>query len=71
MNTSGGSSDLGGSGYGGPAAGAGLSTVASFWNWGVNLATLATEPVASGVSTTATFNAPDTDSYVTVAAVFQ
>ncbi|HUN92924.1 MAG TPA: IPT/TIG domain-containing protein [Burkholderiaceae bacterium] len=70
MNTSGGSSDLGGTGFGGPAAGNGLAQVAQMWNWGINLATLATEPVTSAASVAATFNAPDKDSYVTVGVVF-
>jgi hypothetical protein len=70
MNTSGGSSDLGGSGYGGPAAGSGFKQVAQLWNWGLNLATLETAVVTTAESTAAVFNAPDTDSYVTVSAVF-
>jgi len=70
MNTSGGSSDLGGSGYGGPAAGTGFTPVAQFWQWGVNLATLETALITSAQSTAAVFDAPDTDSYVTVAVVF-
>jgi len=70
MNTSGGSSDTGGSGYGGPAAGSGLTQVMALWDWGVNLATFATRSVTGAESVTGTFNAPDTDSYVTVAAVF-
>ncbi|MGO9991038.1 MAG: hypothetical protein ACLPTF_00790 [Steroidobacteraceae bacterium] len=82
MNTSGGSSDLGGSGYGGPAAGGSFTQVAQFWNWGVNLATFETAVIPSfnladggtGAPTTesfaALFSAPDTDSYVTMAAIF-
>lgn len=70
MNTSGGSSDLGGSGFGAPGAGAGFVQRGQLWNWGVNLATLETESIASATSTAAVFDAPDTDSYVTVAAVF-
>ena len=70
MNTSGGSSDLGGSGYGGPAAGSGFKQVAQLWNWGLNLATLETAVVTTAESTAAVFDAPDTDSYVTVSAVF-
>jgi hypothetical protein len=71
MNTTGGSSDLGGSGFGGPSAGTGFTPVATMWNWGTNLATFETAPVTAAGSVAALFNAPDTDSYVTVAAVFQ
>jgi hypothetical protein len=70
MNTSGGSSDLGASGYGGPATGRGYTPVAQFWNWGLNLATLETAAVTTAESAAAIFNAPDTDSYVTVSAAF-
>ncbi len=70
MNTSGGSSDTGGSGYGGPTVGPNLTQVASLWNYGANLATFATATVTSAESISATFNAPDTDDYVSVAAVF-
>jgi hypothetical protein len=82
MNTSGGSSDIGGSGYGGPAAGSDFTQVAQFWNWGLNLATFETAtipsfyladggPYAPTTESIATlFSAPDTDSYVTVAAIF-
>ena len=70
MNTSGGSSDLGGSGYGGPAAGSGFAQVAQFWNWGLNLATFETAAVTTAQSAAAVFDAPDTDSYVTVSAAF-
>ena len=70
MNTSGGTSDIGGSGYGGPAAGSGLTTVASVWKWGVNLATFATASVSGTGTTSALFSAPDTDNFVTVAALF-
>jgi hypothetical protein len=71
MNTSGGSSDLGGSGYGGPSAGSGFSPVGTLWNWGVDLATFESESVTAAGSVAGLFNALDTDSYVTVAAVFQ
>jgi hypothetical protein len=71
MNTTGGSSDLGGSGYGGPSVGSGFTSVATLWNWGVDVATLETEPVTAVGSVAGLFNALDTDSYVTVAAVFQ
>jgi len=70
MNTTGGASDTGGSGFGGPAAGSGLTQVATMWDWGATLATFATASVTGAESVSSTFNAPDTDSYVTVAAVF-
>jgi hypothetical protein len=70
MNTSGGSSDTGGSGYGGPAVGTGMTQVSMLWDWGVNLATFATAAVPGTASVSSTFDAPDTDSYVTVTAVF-
>jgi hypothetical protein len=70
MNTTGGTSDTGGSGFGGPAAGSGLTQVATMWDWGATLATFATASVTGAESVSSTFNAPDTDSYVTVAAVF-
>lgn len=71
MNTSGGSSDTGGTGFGAATAGTGLTTVPNAtWNWGANLMTFATATVTSAESITATFNAPDTDNYVSVAAVF-
>jgi hypothetical protein len=70
MNTSGGTSDTGGSGATGPAAGTGLTQVGTYWDWGGNLATLATETRSGAGTAAASFNAPDTDSYVTVAAVF-
>jgi hypothetical protein len=71
MNTSGGSSDTGGSGYGGPGAAPGFTQVTQCWNWGLNLATFETATVENPGSAAARFNAPDTDSYVTVEAVFQ
>jgi hypothetical protein len=70
VNTSGGASDLGGSGYPGPAAGSGMTPVATFWDWGATLATFVTASVTSAESVSSVFNSPDTDSYVTVAAVF-
>jgi hypothetical protein len=70
MNASGGTSDTGGSGFGGPAAAGGMTQVATLWNWGANLATLATLPVTGAESVTSLFSAPDLDSYITVAAVF-
>jgi hypothetical protein len=70
VNTSGGTSDTGGSGAAGPAAGSGMTPIATFWDWGQNLGTFVTATVTSAESISAVFNAPDTDSYVTVAAVF-
>jgi hypothetical protein len=70
MNTSGGSSDTGGSDFGGPAAGTGFTQVTQMWNWGVNLGTFELAAVPSAGNVAALFNAPDTDSFVTVAAVF-
>lgn len=70
MNTSGGASDTGGSNFPGPAAGSGMTPVAVFWDWGQNLGTFVTATVTGAESITAVFNSPDTDSYVTVAAVF-
>ena len=70
VNTSGGASDLGGSGYPGPAAGSGMTPIATFWDWGATLATLVTANVTTAESVSSVFDAPDTDSYVTVAAVF-
>jgi hypothetical protein len=70
MNTTGGASDTGGSGFGGPAVGSGMTQVATMWDWGATLATFATASVTGAESVSSAFNAPDTDSYVTVAAVF-
>jgi len=70
VNTTGGTSDTGGSGASGPAAGSGMTSVGNFWDWGANLATFATASITSAESASAVFNAPDTDSYVTVAAIF-
>ena len=70
VNTSGGISDTGGSGAPGPAAGSGMTSQGAFWDWGANLATFVTASISSAESASAVFNAPDTDSYVTVAAVF-
>jgi hypothetical protein len=75
MNTSGGTSDTGGSGFGGAAAGTGMTQVnPPLWNWGVNLATFVTANVTSAESISSTFSAPDTgstvDNFVTVAVVF-
>jgi hypothetical protein len=71
MNTSGGASDTGGSGRGGPTAGSGMTQVGTMlWNWGANLATFETASVTGAESISSTFNSTGTDSYVTVAAVF-
>ena len=70
MNTSGGTSDLGGSGAPGPAAGSGSNQVGMLWNWGANLATFATGTVTAAESSSSLFSAAHADSYVTVAAAF-
>jgi len=70
MNTSGGSSDLGGSGYGYPSVGTDMSAVSDFWSWGVPLAIFATKNVNEVGDVAPTFSAPDKDDYVTVTAVF-
>lgn len=70
MNTSGGNSDTGGSGFGGPAAGAGFLPRTMVWDWGTNLATLETSSIAVAGNAAPLFNAPATDAYLTVAAVF-
>ena len=70
MNTTGGDSDTGGSGFGGPAAGAGFVPRTVLWNWGTNLATLETSSITAAGNAVPLFNAPNTDSYLTVAAVF-
>jgi hypothetical protein len=72
MNTSGGASDTGGSGYGAPTAGTGFTPVLQCWDYGVNLATLETATV-TGTSVDVTFTPPandDLDAWATVAAVF-
>jgi IPT/TIG domain len=70
MNTSGGASDTGGSGFGGPAGGTGFLPRTMVWEWGAKLATLETSSIADAGSAVPLFNAPSTDSYLTVAAVF-
>lgn len=70
MNTSGGVSDTGGSGFGGPAAGTGFLPRTVVWNWGTDLATLETASVTAAGNVAPLFNSPNTDSYLTVAAVF-
>ena len=70
MNTSGGTSDLGGSGFGGPGAGTGFLPRMMIWDWGTNLATFETSSINAAGNAAPLFNAPNTDSYLTVAAVF-
>jgi hypothetical protein len=70
-NTSGGASDTGGSGFGGPTAGNSMTQVTQLWDYGVNLGTFATREITSPGNVAATFNAPDTDSYVTIQAIFR
>jgi hypothetical protein len=70
MNTFGGISDTGGTGFGGPTAGNGMAQVEMSWNWGTNLATLATASVTGAESVSSLFSASGAGSYVTVAAAF-
>jgi hypothetical protein len=71
MNTDGGTSDTGGTGFAGPTAGNGMTQVEMSWNWGVNLATFATASVTGAESVSSVFSASGPDSsYVTVAAAF-
>ena len=70
MDTSGGTSDIGGSGAPGPAAGTGLTQEMTLWTWGKPLATFATGTITSAESFTSVFSASHVDSYVTVAAIF-
>ncbi len=70
MNTSGGDASMGGSGFGGPAAGAGFMQRSMLWDWGFNLATFETMSMTSSGNGAPLFDAPDTDDYATVAAVF-
>lgn len=70
MNTSGGVSDTGGSGFGGPAASEGFLPRTMVWEWGTKLATFETASITAGGDAGPRFNAPNLDSFVTVAAVF-
>ncbi len=70
MNTFGGNSDTGGTGFGGPTAGNGMTQVEMSWNWGANLATLATASVTGAESVSSLFSASGAGSYVTVVAAF-
>jgi hypothetical protein len=78
MDTDGGGSDVGGSGYCAVPAGTGFAQVLQFWNWApvgqaaCNLATLETRTMNSAASPPGTFTTPHlADPYVTVSAVFQ
>jgi len=66
----GGTSDTGGTGFGGPTAGSGMTQVLMSWNWGANLATLATASVTGAESVSSLFSASGAGSYVTVVAAF-
>jgi hypothetical protein len=73
MNTSGGASDTGGSGFGAPSAGTGFTQVLQCWNYGINLATFETATV-TGTSANATFTPSandNVDAWATVAAIFR
>jgi hypothetical protein len=70
MNTFGGTSDTGGTGFGGPTAGNGMTQVEMSWNWGVDLATFATASVTGAESVSSLFSASGAGSYVTVVAAF-
>jgi hypothetical protein len=70
MNTSGGTSDTGGSGFGGPGGGTGFLPRTMIWEWGTNLATLETSSITAAGNAVPLFNAPSKDSYLTVAAAF-
>jgi hypothetical protein len=77
MDTDGGGSDVGGSGYCAVPAGTGFAQVLQFWNWApvgqaaCNLATLETKTMNSGASPAGTFTTPYlSDPYVTVSAIF-
>jgi hypothetical protein len=77
MDTDGGGSDVGGSGYCAVPAGTGFAQVLQFWNWAplgqaaCNLATLETK-TTSGSGAVGTFTTAHlSDPYVTVSAVFQ
>jgi hypothetical protein len=70
MNTFGGTSDTGGTGFGGPTAGNGMTQVEMSWNWGTNLATFATASVTGAESVSSLFSATGAGSYVTVVAAF-
>lgn len=78
MDTNGGGSDVGGSGFCAVPAGAGFAQVTQLWNWAVagqpacNLATLETKTLpGSGTAAGAFTTTHLADPYVTVSAVFQ
>ena len=78
MDTDGGGSDLGGSGYCAVPAGSGFVQVAQLWNWAVagqpacNLATFETKTMTGTGAATGAFTTTHlADPYVTVSAVFQ
>jgi len=78
MDTDGGGSDVGGSGYCAVPAGTGFAQVLQFWNWAptgqaaCNLATLETKTMSGTGAAAGTFTTPYlSDPYVTVSAVFQ
>jgi hypothetical protein len=77
MDTDGGGSDVGGSGYCAVPAGTGSAQVLQFWNWApvgqvaCNLATLETKTLSGTGVAAGTFTTPyPSDPYVTVSAVF-
>jgi hypothetical protein len=77
MDTDGGGSDTGGSGYCAAPAGTGFAQVTNLWNWNVagrtscNLATLETMTVTGAGRVSGAFTTTHlSDPYVTVSAVF-
>ncbi|MGO8855105.1 MAG: hypothetical protein ACLQO1_05270 [Steroidobacteraceae bacterium] len=78
MDTDGGGSDTGGTGFCAVPAGTGFTQVTQLWNWSAagqpacNLATLETKTVAGSGNVAGSFTTTHpSDPYVTVAAVFQ
>ena len=77
MDTDGGGSDTGGSGFCAVSPGSGFTQIAQLWSWSptgqaaCNLATLETKTVTGSGSVAGTFSTPhQSDPYVTVAATF-
>jgi len=70
MNTFGGLSNTGGSGFPGPTTGAGFTQQALLWNWGLPLATFETMNISTAGIVAPHFSALDKDYYVTEVAVF-
>ncbi len=70
MNTFGGLSNTGGSGFPGPTAGTGFAQQALFWNWGLPLATFETMNISTAGIVAPHFNSLHKDYYVTEVAVF-